>query len=256
MSRPITLGMAYYENDGMLRRHYDHIRALPPSIRDHVHLVIVDDGSPDAPAQPPTEPIGVPTQIYRIGIDVRWNQDAARNIAVRHSECEWVLLTDMDHMVPEETWRGLMARDHDHDKVYTFKRREMIPEAEGGGARSYKSHPNSWLMTRRTFDHVGGYDERYAGYYGSDGDFRNRLRESRGDHAGHELVELSEHLLLFPRSVQPDASTTRYLRKQPEDVEGKKRVAALRAKEVGKDGKPTWIPLRYQFPYELIWRTM
>lgn len=242
MSKPISLVMAYYENPGMLQLHYGHIASLPPDVRGNMHLVIVDDGSPDHPAKPPDRDIGVPIQLYRIAVDVRWNQDAARNIGVRHSEVEWCLLTDMDHVVPVETWRALMRDELDLEKVYTFRRVEapaMTPE---------KGHPNSWFITRRVFDRVGGYDERYAGVYGSDGDFRNRLREE------HELVEIKTHLIRYPRTVVPDASTTRYLRKQPEDVEGKRKVAAWRERDGGKDGK-AWLPLRYRFPYDLVWRT-
>lgn len=243
MSKPISLVMAYYENPTMLRMQYERIAALPPEIRGNMHVVIVDDGSPSPnEAKPPDFDIGVPMQLYRIGVDIRWNQDAARNIGVRHSEVEWCLLTDMDHIVPESTWRGIMRAELDLEKVYTFRRVEapaMTPE---------KHHPNSWLLTRRVFDRIGGYDERFAGVYGSDGDFRNRLRED------HELVEIKEHLERYPRSVVADASTTRYLRKQPEDLVGKKRVWAEREAAGGKDGK-AWLPLRYMQPYELVWRT-
>lgn len=251
MSNPITLVMAYYENPGMLQLHYEHIRALPARVRDFLQVIIVDDGSPE-PAKPPEADLGVPMQLYRIKVDVRWNQDAARNIGMRHSETEWCLLTDMDLLVPEETWLGLMTREHDQEKVYTFTRKCRRPKEEGGGLIDYHPHPNSWFITRRVFDSIGGYDERFAGIYGSDGDFRNRLREPRGDHPGYVLEQLSEHLIMYPRSVVADASTTRYKRKQPEDDIGKRRVRDQRKIEGGKDGTG-WLPKRYLFPYEQVW---
>jgi hypothetical protein len=81
---PTTLVMAYYENPGMLAKQFASIRELPANLRDLIGVVIVDDGSPTKPAQP-EDLAGVPLQIYRIGVDVRWNQDAARNIGVAHA---------------------------------------------------------------------------------------------------------------------------------------------------------------------------
>jgi glycosyltransferase involved in cell wall biosynthesis len=95
----ITLVMAYYENAAMLAEQFARIRALPADLRDRIEVVIVDDGSPDHPAR--AEEIGCRLQMFRLTVDVRWNQDACRNIGVHHTETEWVLLTDMDHVVPE-----------------------------------------------------------------------------------------------------------------------------------------------------------
>jgi hypothetical protein len=141
---PTTLVMAYYENAGMLRQQFASIRALPAKLRDLLHVVIVDDGSPHYPAVP--EDIGCGLQIWRIGVDIRWNQDAARNIGVHHAETEWLLLTDMDHVVPEATWERLLLRKYDGGTPIGFARvsaPEMLP---------YKPHPNSWFLTRGLFE--------------------------------------------------------------------------------------------------------
>jgi hypothetical protein len=101
---PTTLVMPYYINAGMLKAQFEMLRNLPADLRDLIGVVVVDDGSPTAPAEP-EDLSGIPLQIYRIDVDIRWNQDAARNIGVRHAENNWVLLTDIDHMVPSKTWR-------------------------------------------------------------------------------------------------------------------------------------------------------
>jgi len=231
---PTTLVMAYYENPGMLRQQFATIRALPAKLRDLLHVVIVDDGSPDHPAVP--EEIGCPLQMYRVGVDVRWNQDAARNIGVHHAETEWLLLTDMDHGVPQATWERLLLRNYDKDVAYRFARvsaPEMLP---------YKPHPNSWFLTRKLFERAGGYDESFAGLYGTDALFRDELAK-----VAKEIVMLKEILIRYPREVIPDASTTRYLRKQPEDRTGIAKVMAKREK-AGAD----WKPKRLSFPYERV----
>jgi hypothetical protein len=231
---PVTLVMAYYENPGMLKQHYEQLRQLPERLRDLVHVVVVDDGSPKHPAE--VEPLyGMSLQIYRIQEDIRWNQDACRNIGVRHAETNWVLLTDIDHVVPEKTWDMVTSRTWDPECAYRFTRvsaPEMMP---------YKVHPNSWLMSRAKYDEAGGYDERFAGYYGTDADFRNRVE------AVCRIGLIKEHLIRVPRAVIPDASTTTYLRKQPEDRAGIERVKAERA--ALEDQKP----LRYRFKYDRVW---
>jgi hypothetical protein len=232
---PTTLVMAYYENPGMLREHFKRLNALPLKMLDQLHVVIVDDGSPEHPAEAPAR-TAVSLQIYRIDVDVRWNQDAARNIGVQHAETNWVLLTDIDHIVPEGTWDVVLNRNWDPDVAYKFGR-VSLPELD-----PYKPHPNSWLMARTLYDRAGGYDERFAGLYGTDGDFRDRVHE----HA-KEVRMIKEPIIRVPRQVIPDASTTTYLRKQPEDKEGLKRVRAERAAEDDKT------PKRFSFPYHRVY---
>lgn len=232
---PITLVMPYYENPGMLQAHYDALMRMSPKVKDLLQIMIVDDGSPDNPAFPPKSDLVMSVAIFRITVDVRWNQDAARNIGVAHAQTNWVLMTDIDHMVPEPTWKLLLERDHDPGTVYRF-RRVSAPDME-----AYKSHPNTWLMTRKMFDACGGYDERFAGYYGTDGDFRDRVQ------ARAPVVMLKECIIRVPRQVIPDASTTRYLRKQPKDGVNLARIKHARSELEDPS------PLRLTFPYEQVY---
>lgn len=212
---PVTLIMAYYDNPLMLVEHYRFIRQMPDRLREHVNLIIVDDCSPTAPATP-SDLDGAALQIYRLRKDVRWNQDACRNIGVKHAETNWVLMTDMDHMVSAAAWETVINRNWDARKAYTFTRvsaPDMTP---------YKPHPNSWFMHRDTFNAVGGYDERFAGLYGTDGDFQTRLRTR------FPFKQIKEPLIRIPRTLIPDASTTSYLRKQPGDFEGIKKLRMKR----------------------------
>lgn len=229
---PVTLIMAYYENAGMLAEHYRLIRMLPPELRAQLRVIVVDDGSPTAPAA--AEDVGASLQVYRMKVDVRWNQDACRNVGVRHAETDWVLMTDMDHIVPRGTWAALMSGRWDNEVAYSFARVSAPDETP------YKPHPNSWFLSKWLFEKVGGYDERFAGYYGTDGDFKVRLlREAR------RHTQLPEYLIRVPRSVIPDASTTTYQRKEPQDRPTVDRLRIERDKTY--DGIR-----RYKFPYERV----
>jgi hypothetical protein len=230
--REVTLCQAYYDNPEMLMRQVDLMGKIPWNARDYVRWIVVDDGSPRWPAQP--FPCPVHMEVYRIDVDVRWNQDAARNIAVSQSNTPWILLTDMDHWIPHATWKRILNGSLDESKAYKFSR---ISEPE---MEFYKPHPNSWLMTRDLWNDIGGYDERFAGFYGTDSDFRNRVQ------AQADIEQLKEVIVRVPREVTPDASTTTYLRKTPEDLLGLDRV------KIERKGIKDWRPLTLTFPYHRV----
>lgn len=228
----ISLILPYYMNAGMLERQFESIRSLDRDVLDSLEVLVIDDGSPERPAFFPAPDLGCPFRLFRIEVDVRWNWIAARNIGAYHAWHEWLLLTDIDHVVPEETFLSLAARALDTKAVHKFSRRDA-PDLT-----PYKPHPNSWLMTRKTFlERVKGYDERFSGYYGTDGEFRDRCVSG----TGRPIVELDEYIVRYPREVIADASTTTYKRKQPEDREAVPRIR----REIAKSPEPH----RLTFPY-------
>lgn len=230
---PFTLVMAYYENAGMLRHHLTRWGNLPPPLANNLHVVIVDDGSPTSPALAEIDfvpPQLASLQIWRMGVDVRWNQDACRNIGVREAPTPWVLLTDMDHAVPIDTWSYLMHSKHSKHRAYRFKR------VNAPDASPYKPHPNSWALTRKTYWKAGGYDEALAGRYGTDGDFLVRMRRQC------EVDEMPVPLIRYPREVIPDASTTSLTRKSDEDKQAVNRIVKARGDQF------EWRPLHFSFP--------
>lgn len=228
--RELTLIMAYYENHTMLQRHLHQFQKYDRKVQKNLQIIIIDDGSPASPARLDSES---PCQIsiYRMKVDVRWNQDACRNLGANKAKTQWILLTDIDHLVPNDTMAAIMTQSLNPEFVYKFSRvsePEMLP---------YKPHPNSWLMTKSMFCDVGGYDERLAGWYGTDGDFLDRVA------AVAPIVRLDLPLVRVPRHVTPDASTTTLTRKTPQD---QAMIKTLRAKYKGTP------PLTLSFPWEKV----
>lgn len=236
--RPFTLVMPYYCNGSMLVEHVRRWRELPPAIAAKLHVVIIDDGSPSNTATEALRSAILPAlasfQLWRMLVDIPWNQDGCRNLGVRHAPSEWLLLTDMDHIVPSDTWRRLMNGHLNKRTVYRFAR-VSAPRME-----SYKPHPNSWAMTRATYWDCGGYDERLRGNYGTDGDFLVRIKGRRS------IYNLDEPLIRVPREVIADASTTSLERKRPEEKENIRRLLAERAND------PNWRPLHFNCPHERV----
>jgi hypothetical protein len=212
VTRALSLCLAYYENPMMLAVQLDALAHLPEELRAWLSLVVVDDGSPTRPAAFP-ERLPFTANLYRFAVDIPWNQDAARNLAAARAPADWLLLTDMDHVpstaLLDRIMRGGLYAGH----VYTFAR-VNAPDLE-----PYKAHPNSWLMTRDMFDKAGGYDERFAGVYGTDGMFAKRVRA-----VAEGVFALKEPLIRYPREVVADASTTTLTRKSVENEERRAEI--------------------------------
>lgn len=230
---PITLVMPYYENPMMLKHHYEHLRSLPEEVRANMNLVVVDDGSPVSPARADVNlGLATPMQLFRVEVDIPWNQDACRNIGVKHAPTEWLLLTDIDHVIPLETLQALQSQKWKRDLVYSFRRvsaPDMTP---------FKWHPNTWFLTKTMYEKIGGYDERFAGNYGTDSDFQQRMLSITGAYSPCNLP-----IIRVPRSLVADASTIGLVRKNQED---KARIAEL------KKARGNQAPQRFRFPYHQV----
>jgi hypothetical protein len=225
--KPVTLLLPYYENQGMLAMQLEQLSTYDPETLQAFRLIVVDDGSQQHPAHISSCP--VPFELYRCLVDVRWNWIFCRNLAVSRVDTEWILMTDIDHLVPASTARALVFDEHAPDVAYTFSRisaRSREPE---------RSHANSWFMTRALFDRVGGYDERFAGCYGSDFDFATRVRATAA------IAQLPSELERVPRSLVADASTTAYTR--TERIGRIPKILRQRGDEK---------PLRLTFPWERV----
>lgn len=193
----LTLIYAYFENGSMLDLHLKTWSAYEN--KDQWKAIIVDDCSLRDPAETHIADVGFPVELYRIKTDIPWNQDGSRNLAM-HQASGWCLMTDMDHLLrPLEA--GQLLRLKKNDGHY------YMPSRRLSDGSTYHRHPNSYLLNKGLYEYLGGYDEAYAGYYGTDGMFRERLSESAF------RVDLDIPLFLYKREAIPDASTTDYGRK-------------------------------------------
>lgn len=201
----VTFVYPYYENPRFLRCQLGWWSTYPKHVKSQIAFIVVDDGSPEHPAEQAIsgQPIPEHFRLFRIEPDIRWNWLAARNIGAHHADEGWLLLTDIDHVVPASTADAIVYGKHDPNVVYAFSRKEH------DGQKAFP-HSASFLMTRQMFWQIGGYDETFSGYYGTDGMFRRRVAKAA------KMAVLRD--VLIRHEYQGDSSTTRYLRKQPEDA--------------------------------------
>ena len=198
MPNKFTLVMAYYENGGMLDRHFEEWKTYP---KKDFKVILVDDGSQNDPAINHIQKTDLPVELYRIKIDIPWNQNGARNLGMTHAE-GWCLLTDMDHLLSKSQFEILYKLNLNKDIHY-------VPGRCKADGAPYKRHPNSYIVHKDLYWKAGGYDETFSGYYGTDSTFRRQLVNVS------ERIELEDrfYLTLYGREYIADASTRNYGRK-------------------------------------------
>ena len=238
----VTFVYAYYRNPAMFRRQMQEWAAYPDEIRNEIEFIITDDCSPKAPITQCLAdiPDGLNIRLFRITKKAAWNWLACRNIGAHHAKGQWVMLTDMDHMMSKENVQRLfnLIPQLYKNMVYLFTRQSAPDLSE------YKPHDDSYFMKRDMFWSIGGYDEELAGNYGTAGRFRTRAIAK-----AKKLKRLNIPLIRFPREVIKDASTTDLTRKLP-NQEHQKRIERIEAKKA-KQNRAHEVRV-LSFPYEEI----
>ena len=197
----VSIVFAYYDNPEMLRFQLSKFGTYSQEGFDSCEIVIVDDCSPVFPARDVIREYDLPNvRLFRVGVDRPWNQDAARNIGAHESCGQYLLLTDIDHVVPEATLLEL-CEIQDSRSVYTLPRKTHFSN------KVIHSHVNSYFLSRSLYWDIGGYDEDFWGTYGSDRLFRTRVLKSA------PIKELpNSRLELVTRGSIPDAKNTTFSR--------------------------------------------
>jgi glycosyltransferase involved in cell wall biosynthesis len=160
----LSIVLTFYGQPAMLAEQARIWRDYPAG----VEVIVVDDGSA-VPAEPQAGSSG-----YRVEVDIPWHQDGARNLGARMATGEWLLLLDIDHAISACELSRLLALLPMLPPGTAFRpNRRLVDEA-------YRLTPaaNIWLIRRKDFWRVGGYDERLCGHYGTDLEFRPKLKRT------------------------------------------------------------------------------
>ena len=177
MKDKITITMPYYEAPEMLKVHLENWCAYPDALADRVNIVLVDDGSPKYPAVEVLKSAKLPRspiKLYRIQENIPWNHGGARNLGMHNVPDGWVVTTDIDLVLDAENAEKILDFNKDSKRVYQPNRLDLV----SGEWVEMKRHPESFVMTKKMFWNIGGFDEDFTGWWnGTFTPFRKALQK-------------------------------------------------------------------------------
>lgn len=257
----LSIVTQFYRNSRMLIRQLMTWRNdWGADLKENVEVVLVDDGSPEPAADVIKEMwggdrTGLPElSLYRVLIDKPWNQAGARNLGCHVARGRWLFCSDIDHVIPASTLAEVLrllptlGKDDvlnfgrvDAPQTLTWKADhwpEFARTRRGDG--SLKPHVNSFVVSRKRYWKLGGYDESFEGY-GTDSQFRKKL------HGHGSVTHHLDHapLIRVGREVIPDASTTTYSR---ETQRCNVKAVLARKRREGRAGQTATL----NFPWEKV----
>jgi len=174
----ISIVIAVLNSHEIVRRQLLHFSKL--DLPDDIEIIFVDDGS-DYPISAVTQQSMVKNfTLLETNNKAKWTQPAARNLGAKHAKGEWVICTDLDHIITKPLLD--YVRNSDADAI-RFKREVAVLDSDGkftqdkgalyawGFERSrYKRrgarispHGNSFAFRNDLYQKLGGVDERYVG---------------------------------------------------------------------------------------------
>jgi len=168
----VSIVIAILESYEVVRRQMLWFKKM--NLPDDVEIIFVDDGS-----DPPIDFNCCELKNfrhYRKNTEGMWTQPAARNFGATQAKGKYLLLTDIDHIVPRELIE--VGRNPEYD-VVRFKREAGVIDENGDFTqdmavlRSYgllperklrlPPHGNSYLINRKLYLDLGGVSEQYVG---------------------------------------------------------------------------------------------
>lgn len=228
----ISIIIPYYNQPQMFAIQLAYMGNYSGFVRGSIEVIFIDDGSQTFPMQVPPS-MGFQARFFRTLQDVPWNSPFCRNLGARHARHEWLLLNDIDHLLPNELLSAIISRDLDSATIY-LPSRERIHEP----GIEYKPPTNVFFIHKSIREQLIGEDERLSGHYsGQDCDFINRSK------AVAKWVQISERSIVVGSDIVPDAKTKNLPRKSPEDYAAVAKILEDRNAQAG------WVPVTLSFPW-------
>ena len=180
-----------------------------------LQVVVIDDCSNEYPAHKVFDAhkkIAGGVQLYRVDTDKPWNRNGARNLGALVTKTDWLIQTDIDHVLLPGSANRLVSITLNPSRWYQFERfrfgkadetrqKDAIPTHLGYG--KIKPHIDSYLMTRQQYQ-ASPYDERYSGFLGGGSPFLARQKRLFGQPS---MLPHDIFLQVYTRDTCPDAST-------------------------------------------------
>lgn len=155
-----------YYNDPYLLENF-----LEKNTRPDIKVIIVDDGSQKYPARDVLKVLGDISNIelYTIPIDYGFNSHGARNLGMHITDTEWNLLLDLDIECDVQYAIDM----HKSDMTIYYGNHVRVDRF--GDMSSELSIINNFMISKKLFWSVNGYDEEFTGHHYGDGMFAEAI---------------------------------------------------------------------------------
>ena len=214
----VSVVISVYQSHGATARQARHFARM--ALPDDVEFIFVDDGS-DPPHR--AEDYDLPNlQVLHTGNDLAWTQGLGRNLGAERARGEYLLMTDMDHILSREAIEAMRAFDGPYmnfpryfgvlleDGTLTqdagaLREYGLAPRRFArGGRKLYASvHQNTFAIRRELFWELGGYSRWSCtrGYHpgprqGDDCHFYTKWKHWARDH--HAPPVMGPPIYVFP----------------------------------------------------------
>ena len=173
----VTINLSYYNQESTLKEHILQWKSYSRELKELLNFCIVDDCSlrnaKDVLHDVDLSDIDI--EIYRVKQDLVCNIAGVRNLAATVCKTEWMVILDMDTMIPEYLGREIInlakLKEPFFKKIlpdrkkrcYKFNRR--VPD-DPSHEKNDKVHPAVCLIRKDDYWNVGGCDEDLVGHYG------------------------------------------------------------------------------------------
>lgn len=214
----LSVIISVYQSYGATQRQARHFAKM--ALPDDVEFIIVDDGS-----TPPhrIEDYALPgLRLLYTNNDLAWTQGLGRNLGAKEAQGEYLLLTDMDHILSREAieavrgfdgaymnfprYFAVLLEDGTLSQDLAVLRQYGLHESRfvRGGKPLYASvHQNTFAMRRSLFLELGGYSRWSCtrGYHpgskqGDDCHFFTKVKHWLRDHDAVPIM--GPPIYLFP----------------------------------------------------------
>ena len=188
----LTLGTTYYNNPQLLK---NFVKRNLPFVDE---LIVVDDGS-KYPITDFLQPEGK-IRLFRVKKDYGFNSHGCRNLIMKQSTNDWVVLIDIDREFTEPAIAYTFIRSAPLNNKTLYK---FTAFTSSSGVDAHRS-VNDFLIHRDYFFSAGGYDEEIIGIRTGDRQYFEQLK-----HFGKEktLHGINLRLLRRPSTRQRELNS-------------------------------------------------
>jgi hypothetical protein len=127
-------------------------------------------------------------EVYRTEVDKPWAREFCRNAMAKVASTPWLLMVDLDHVLPAESLRLLRGTPLPPKRWFRFRRirvgkadetrKKDLANAgvpDDAEFAEVKPHVDSYLCRAKHFWKAGGYQELFVGVLGGGNEFLRRF---------------------------------------------------------------------------------